>query len=128
MTNFAKDVIAELKKLILDTSICIDLYHGKLLKAVLQLSYKFILPDVIIEELNEPSGELLLELGFSKEGTTGEETKDIFTLRNAYAGPSTNDLFALLLAKRMAVQLSQATMPCAMLQSKKVLQHTAYCG
>ena len=90
----------ELKKLILDTSICIDLYHGKLLKAVLQLSYKFILPDVIIEELNEPSGELLLELGFSKEGTTGEETKDIFTLRNAYAGPSTNDLFALLLAKR----------------------------
>lgn len=90
----------ELKKLILDTSICIDLYHGKLLKAVLQLKYKIILPDVMLAELEEPAGELLLKIGFIQEGTSGEEINDIFALRNEYASPSTNDLVALYLAKR----------------------------
>ena len=90
----------ELKKLILDTSICIDLYHGKLLKAVLKLKHKIILPDVMIAELEEPAGELFLKSGFIQEGTSGEETKDIIALRNEYASPSTNDLIALYLAKR----------------------------
>ncbi|MFZ2399604.1 MAG: hypothetical protein WAW31_13185 [Smithella sp.] len=89
-----------MKKLILDTSICIDLHNGKLLKSVLLLPHKFVLPDVIIAELIEPAGALLIKLGYTKEGTSGEETKDIVSLRNEYASPSTNDLFALLLAKR----------------------------
>jgi len=97
--------LPELKKLILDTSICIDLYHGKLLKAVLQLKYKIILPDVMLAELEEPAGELLLNIGFIQEGTSGEETNDIFALRNKYASPSTNDLVALYLAKRNACYL-----------------------
>lgn len=88
-----------MSKLILDTSICIDLYYGNLLKAVLQLPYEFVLPDVIIAELIAPAGDLLLKLGFTEEGTSGEETKNIFALRNEYAAPSLNDLFALLLAK-----------------------------
>ena len=61
-----------MKKLILDTSICIDLYHGKLLKAVLKLKHKIVLPDFIIAELKEPAGELLLHLGFTEEGTSDE--------------------------------------------------------
>lgn len=61
-----------MKKLILDTSICIDLYHGKLLKAVLELKHKIVLPDVMIAELEEPAGELLLKIGFIQEGTSGE--------------------------------------------------------
>ena len=89
-----------MKKLILDSSICIDLHHGKLLEAVLQLQHKIVLPDVIIAELGEPDGELLLEIGFIEESTSGEETKDIVSLRNKYASPSTNDLIALYLAKR----------------------------
>jgi predicted nucleic acid-binding protein len=97
--------LPELKKLILDTSICIDLYHGKLLKAVLQLKYKIILPDVMLAELEEPAGELLLEIGFIQEGTSGEETNNIFALRNEYANPSTNDLVALYLAKRNTCDL-----------------------
>lgn len=94
-----------MKKLILDTSICIDLYNGKLLKAALQLRHEFVLPDVIIAELIEPAGELLIKLGYKEEGTSGEDTKNIFALRNQYAGPSTNDLFALLLAKRNSCPL-----------------------
>jgi hypothetical protein len=89
-----------LKKLILDTSICIDLYNGKLLKAVLQLPHEFVLPGVIIAELIEPAGELLIKLGYAEKETSGEEIKNIFALRNKYTGPSTNDLFSLLLAKR----------------------------
>jgi predicted nucleic acid-binding protein len=89
-----------LKKLILDTSICIDLYNGKQLKAVLQLPHKFVLPDVIIAELEEPAGEMLLELGFTEEGISGEETQIVYSLRNKYKEPSLNDLVALLLAKR----------------------------
>jgi len=97
--------LTELKKLILDTSICIDLHHGKLLKAVLQLQHKIGLPDVIIAELEEPAGELLLKIGFIEESISGEETKDIFALRNKYASPSTNDLIALYLSKRNACYL-----------------------
>jgi predicted nucleic acid-binding protein len=88
-----------LSKLILDTSICIDLHNGKLLKAVLRLPHKFVLPDVIIAELLDPAGGALLQLGFIEEGTSGEETQNISALRNQYTLASLNDLFALLLAK-----------------------------
>lgn len=94
-----------MKKLILDTSICIDLYHGKLLKTVLKLKHKIILPDVMMAELEEPTGEFLLKIGFIQEGISGEETKNIIALRNEYASPSTNDLVALYLAKRNACYL-----------------------
>lgn len=89
-----------MNKLILDTSICIDLHNGKLLEAALQLPHVFVLPDVIIAELIEPAGGLLLKLGFTEEGTSGEETQIISALRNKYSEPSFNDLLALLLAKR----------------------------
>jgi predicted nucleic acid-binding protein len=94
-----------LKKLILDTSVCIDLYNGKLLEAVLQLPYKFVLPDVIIAELSVPPGKLLMQLGFTEENTSGAEIQIIAALRNKYLVPSFNDLLALLLAKRNACTL-----------------------
>lgn len=95
----------DLKKLILDTSICIDLYNGNLLKVVLQLPYEFVLPDVIIAELKEPPGEFLLKIGFLKESLPGNEIQNVIALRARYSGPSTNDLFALLLAKRNSCPL-----------------------
>lgn len=94
-----------MKKLILDTSVCIDLYNGKLLEAVLQLPYKFVLPDVIIAELSVPPGKFLLQLGFVEENTTGEEMQIITAFRNKYIVPSFNDLLSLLLAKRNACTL-----------------------
>lgn len=95
----------DLNKLILDTSVCIDLYNGNLLKVVLQLPYEFILPDVIIAELKEPPGKFMLKLGFIKESMSGNEIQNVITLRSRYLGPSTNDLFALLLAKRNSCPL-----------------------
>lgn len=94
-----------MKKLILDTSVCIDLYNGELLKTVLQLPYHFVLPDVIVAELNEPGGDLLIQLGYNEEGISGNETQDILVLRNHYPAPSFNDLLGLVLAKRNSCTL-----------------------
>ena len=38
------------KRLFLDTTICIDLFNGRLLEKVLTLPYEFVLPDVIVAE------------------------------------------------------------------------------
>jgi len=52
------------KKLILDTTICIDLSNGQLLEKVIKLPNELVLPDVIIEELIKPPGKNLIEIGY----------------------------------------------------------------
>jgi predicted nucleic acid-binding protein len=87
------------KKLILDTTICIDLFHGQLLDKATKLPYELALPDVIVHELISPPGEMFIQAGFSEIHLSGEYSEQIILLRNHYSKPSTNDLFALLLAK-----------------------------
>lgn len=94
-----------MKKIILDTSVCIDLYNGQLLETALQLPYQFVLPDVIMAELDEPDGDTLQKLGFVVEGTSGKEIQLLSSLRNEYLKPSFNDLLSLLLAKRNSCYL-----------------------
>jgi hypothetical protein len=55
-------------------------------------------------------------LGFTEEGISGEETKDISILRDKYPAPSFNDLLALLLAKRNA---------CFLITGDKALRNAA---
>jgi hypothetical protein len=45
------------KKIVLDTTICIDLFHGHLLKKTTELPFELLLADVILEELINPPGE-----------------------------------------------------------------------
>jgi rRNA-processing protein FCF1 len=87
------------KKLILDTTICIDLFHGQLLDKATSLPYELALPDVIVHELISPPGEMFIQAGFSEIYLSGEYSEQIILLRSHYSKPSTNDLFALLLAK-----------------------------
>lgn len=87
------------KKIVLDTTICIDLFHGHLLKKTTELPYEFLLADVIVEELINPPGEVFIHSGFSISQIGEEAIGEIFRLRAHYPKPSTNDLFALLLAK-----------------------------
>lgn len=94
-----------MKKIILDTSVCIDLHHGGLLKSTLQLPYQFVLPDVMIAELKEPTGALLLKLGCKEEGIPGEEMSSVFEMREKYSAPSFKDLLALLIAKKNSCDL-----------------------
>lgn len=54
------------KRLVLDTTICIDLFNGQLLGKVTRLPYELLLPDVIVEELIDPSGNDLIEMGYGE--------------------------------------------------------------
>jgi len=87
------------KKLILDTTICIDLFNGQLLGKATRLPYELVLPDVIVHELISPPGELFIQSGFSTLQVREDFIEQIIVLRKHYSKPSTNDLFALLLAK-----------------------------
>jgi hypothetical protein len=87
------------KKIVLDTTICIDLSHGHLLKKTTELPSEFLLADVIVEELINPPGKVFVQAGFSISKISEEAIGKIFELRTHYPKPSTNDLFAFLLAK-----------------------------
>jgi predicted nucleic acid-binding protein len=84
---------------VLDTTICIDLFNGQLLGKVTKLPYELLLPDVIVEELIDPPGNDLIEMGYEVLQINEEAIKKITLLRERYLKPSTNDLFALLLAR-----------------------------
>jgi predicted nucleic acid-binding protein len=87
------------KRLVLDTTICIDLSNGQLLEKVTKLPYELSLPDVIVEELIDPPGNNLIQIGYEVLQINEEAIKKVTVLREQYLKPSTNDLFALLLAK-----------------------------
>ena len=86
-------------KLVLDTTVCIDLFNGRLLERVARLPYELSLPDVIVAELIHPPGDLFIQAGFSKQHLDEHAIGQIIALRERFPKPSTNDLFALLLAK-----------------------------
>ncbi len=104
------------KRLILDTTICIDLFNGKLLEKVLKLPYEFVLPDVIMAELLDPPGEYVIQIGYSMQDLPTETIGQFLALREKYTKPSTNDLFALLIARINA---------CALLTSDGDLREAA---
>jgi predicted nucleic acid-binding protein len=87
------------KRLVLDTTICIDLFNGGLLEKALELPDELVLPDVIVEELILPPGEDLVKIGYSLSPLAKEGIEEVFALRERYRKPSTNDLFALVLAR-----------------------------
>ncbi len=88
-------------KCVVDTSILIDLYIGKILAEFFQLPYSFCAPDVIIAELYEPDGQALLKLGLQQSQLTGSQILDVLQLRAQYRQPSVNDIFALVTAREI---------------------------
>ena len=94
-----------LSRCVVDTSIIIDLHIGKIMTHFFKLPYHFIAPDVIIAELHEPSGTLLLELGLQQGELTSDQIVEVLQLRKQYNRPSVNDLFALVLAQVLKATL-----------------------
>ena len=94
-----------LSKCVVDTSILIDMHIGKIMVHFFKLPYHFIAPDVIIAELHEPNGTLLLKLGLEQGELTGDQIIEVLQLRKQYNRPSVNDLFALVLAKVLEATL-----------------------
>ena len=90
---------------VVDTSLLIDLYIGKILDEFFQLPYSFIAPDVIIAELHEPDGQTLFKLGLQQSELTGSCILDVLHLRAQYQRPSVNDIFALITAREFNATL-----------------------
>jgi predicted nucleic acid-binding protein len=86
---------------VVDTSIIIDLHIAGIITHLFKLPYDFIAPDVIIAELLEPDGALLIELGVRQETLEGDQIIEVLQLRRDFNRPSVNDLFALVLARAL---------------------------
>lgn len=86
--------------LISDANILIDLEEGLLLDQIFALPFVFKIPDVLfVEELSDQHGHLL-GLGLQLGELNGDSLMHVFELRDQYPKPSSNDCFALALAKQ----------------------------
>ena len=90
---------------VVDTSLLIDLYIGKIMVDFFKLPFDFVAPDVIVSELHEPNGKQLMELGLQDRELTGDQILEVILLRKQYRQPSVNDLFALVLARILEATL-----------------------
>jgi len=84
---------------IVDTNILIDLHIGGLLRELFRLPLRLAAPDVIVTELLEPDGDTLVEHGLESMELAGEQVLEVTSLLARYRSVSTNDLFALVLAR-----------------------------
>jgi hypothetical protein len=86
--------------LVSDTNIWIDLHHGGLLRQIFDLPCAFATTDFAFEELREPAGADLCRWGLSVVGFPGEETPDIYRLRETLCNPSLADVSCFYLASQ----------------------------
>lgn len=85
--------------LISDANVIIDMQDGGLLEAMFQLNETFAVPDMLYAEELEQQQPQLPRLGLQIKSLSGESIARAMALRLRYTGPSTNDLFALELAR-----------------------------
>ena len=84
---------------VLDTNTIIDLHFGKLLDKVFQLPCKFLITDLLREELLNPPFDLLAEMGLLVDSLTSIEVGEIPILMGRYPKPSYYDISVLILAR-----------------------------
>jgi predicted nucleic acid-binding protein len=90
---------------VVDTNILIDLHVGGLLREVFRLPCQLMAPDVIIAELQEPDGRQLIEYGLQSGELSGAQVQEVAWLVARHRRVSTNDLFALVLARAQRATL-----------------------
>jgi hypothetical protein len=90
---------------IVDANILIDLHIGGLLRELFRLPLNLAAPDVIVGELCEPEGEVLVGYGLESVELAGDQVLEVTTLLPRYRSVSTNDLFALFLARTQKATL-----------------------
>ncbi|WP_288353658.1 type II toxin-antitoxin system VapC family toxin [uncultured Marinobacter sp.] len=87
------------KILVSDTNIWIDLHHSNLLEKVFQLPHQFVTTDFVWRELRIPPGHHLKELGLAVEALSGNETMELFDLRQALNNSSLADVSCYFVAR-----------------------------
>lgn len=95
-----------MRVVVTDANIVIDLAAGGLLEDMFRLpGWEICVPDILyVEELAEHHG-VLPGLGLKVLPQSAEAVDQVTQLRQRYRSPSTNDLFALTLAKSLACAL-----------------------
>lgn len=86
---------------VVDANILIDLHVGGLLSEFFRLPFRFVTPDVVVAELDEPDGETLVARGLERGEFSGEQVLQVIHLRGRYRQVSAQDLFALVLAQAL---------------------------
>ena len=84
---------------VLDTNTIIDLHFGNLLHRIFQLPCKFLITDLLREELLTPPFDSLAELGLLVESLTSEEVGEIPVMMERYPKLSYYDISVLILAR-----------------------------
>ena len=90
---------------VFDTNVLIDLYAGGVLRPTFLLPIVPVVPDVLIAELIEPDGRLLLDLGLARMELPGPQVERVYDLAVLHRRISSNDLFALVLAEMLGATL-----------------------
>ncbi len=85
--------------LISDANVIIDMQDGGLLEAMFQLDETFAVPDILYAEELEQQQPQLPRLGLQIRSLSGESIARAMGLKQHNTGPSSNDLFALELAR-----------------------------
>lgn len=83
-----------------DSSVWISLHKGLILDHFFHLMWVGILPDLVLEELIEPSGKEIESRGVMRTILTGLELQEVTRLATLYLDTSVEDLSALVLTKR----------------------------
>jgi predicted nucleic acid-binding protein len=102
--------------LISDANVIIDMQDGGLLELMFRLNETFAMPDLLYAEELEQRQPQLPRLGLQITSLSGECVAKAMRLKQAYAGPSINDLFALELARECN---------CPLLTGDKALRNAA---
>lgn len=92
-------ILSALQYYVLDTNTIIDLHFGNLLQKTFQLPCKFLITDLLREELLDPPFDALAEMGLLVEFLTSEEVSEIRVLMGRYPKPSYYDISVLILAR-----------------------------
>lgn len=90
---------------VIDTNTIIDLQCGNLLLKIFQLPCKFVVTDLLTNELYDPPFHTLSTLGILVESLTSEETAEITVMMGRYEKPSYEDISVLILAKSKTTTL-----------------------
>jgi predicted nucleic acid-binding protein len=90
-----------------DANIWIDVHNGDLVTKTFLLPFQFVAPDLVIEELESPDANLLMQQGLQMSELDSDDVIELAILAEQYARRqvSMNDLAALVLAKKLGVML-----------------------
>ena len=91
--------------LVIDTNVIVDFHLGGLLSRLFELPYRFLTPDAILDELQDPAGAHVVTLGLHPQTLSGEHLLAVMGLARDHRRVSLNDLQAFVLARTLSATL-----------------------